>query len=373
MLLPLVSVAQAATPAPYKNERYLMVAFAIFLFIVIIVLGKVVQAFTKIKGEKWREKRKGNTTMLPFVFLLSTAALFSNGMYAAEEAVAEVAAEPFWLMTLPFDMVILFAVIILELIVILILVKVQWNLIQEDKVAVVTEVVEKDNWWAKFFAKVNNTVPLEEEHTLDLNHDYDGIRELDNKIPRWWMYSFLGTILISFIYMYRMFVSETLLDQEAELHQANIAAEIQMKDYLKNSANNVDENTVVMQDAAGIEAGKTVYSTMGCAACHGEQGEGNVVGPNLVDEYWIHKGSLKDIFYSIKYGWPEKGMKAWKDDMSPIQIAQLSSYLKSMQGSNPPNAKEPQGDKYTEDGGDAGGDKGTDSTKTEAPKVAINY
>jgi cytochrome c oxidase cbb3-type subunit 3 len=88
---------------------------------------------------------------------------------------------------------------------------------------------------------------------------------------------------------------------------------------------------------------------LGCGACHGAGGEGNDVGPNLADEYWLHKGSIKDIFYSIKYGWPEKGMKSWKDDMSPVQIAQVASYIKSLQGTNPPNAKAPQGDLYKEE------------------------
>ncbi|MDP4151438.1 MAG: c-type cytochrome, partial [Bacteroidota bacterium] len=79
-----------------------------------------------------------------------------------------------------------------------------------------------------------------------------------------------------------------------------------------------------------------------CATCHGKNGEGGV-GPNLTDAYWLHGGSINDVFKTIKYGWPEKGMKSWKDDFSPSQIAQIASYVKSLTGSNPPNPKPPQG------------------------------
>ena len=86
-----------------------------------------------------------------------------------------------------------------------------------------------------------------------------------------------------------------------------------------------------------------------CAACHGQLGEGTV-GPNLTDDYWLHGGSVQDVFKSIKYGWVEKGMKSWKEDLSPMQIAQVTSYIKSLKGTNPANAKAPQGDLYTEGG-----------------------
>ena len=84
-------------------------------------------------------------------------------------------------------------------------------------------------------------------------------------------------------------------------------------------------------------------------ACHADKGQGNQTGPNLTDDYWLHKGGIKDVFYTIKYGWPEKGMRSWKEDFSPAQIAQLSSFIKSLKGSNPPGAKEPQGEKWTEE------------------------
>ena len=84
-----------------------------------------------------------------------------------------------------------------------------------------------------------------------------------------------------------------------------------------------------------------------CSACHGKSAEGTV-GPNLTDDYWLHGGTVQDVFKSIKYGWSEKGMKSWKDDFSPSQIAELTSYIKSLKGSNPPNPKEKQGELFQE-------------------------
>jgi cytochrome c oxidase cbb3-type subunit 3 len=198
-----------------------------------------------------------------------------------------------------------------------------------------------------FFQKFNNTVPIEEEDSLDLSHDYDGIRELDNKIPSWWTWAFFSFVLFGIVYLYRMFVSETLPNQYVELAKANEIAAEQKLEFLKNSANNVDENSVVFLGAADIAQGAAVFAK-NCVACHGDKGQGGV-GPNLTDDYWLHKGGIKDIFYSIKYGWQEKGMKSWKDDFSPMQIAQLASFVKTLHGTNPPMPKAQQGELYTED------------------------
>jgi len=117
---------------------------------------------------------------------------------------------------------------------------------------------------------------------------------------------------------------------------------------MKKSANNVDETTVkLLSDNANLAVGKDLFMAS-CTACHGKLGEGTV-GPNLTDDYWLHGGGLKDVFKSIKYGWPDKGMKSWKEDFSPMQIAQLTSYIKTLKGTNPPKAKEKQGDLYTEE------------------------
>jgi cytochrome c oxidase cbb3-type subunit 3 len=212
------------------------------------------------------------------------------------------------------------------------------------------------------WAKLNSFKPIEQEVNLDLGHEYDGIRELDNRLPPWWLYGFYLTIIFAVIYLWRYHVSHTAPDSIQEYQLAVQAAEVKRAEYLKKAANNVDENTVKYLTAADeLAAGEKIYSTT-CFPCHGKAGEGGV-GPNLTDDYWLHGGGVKDIFKTIKYGVPEKGMKSWKDDYSPGQIAQLASYIKSIKGTNPPNGKAPQGPLYTEEE-----TKAVDSAATEPAK-----
>src|SRR5690606_25602191 len=146
------------------------------------------------------------------------------------------------------------------------------------------------------------------EQTIMLDHDYDGIRELDNVLPPWWKYGFYVTILVAVIYMVVYHVTDSLPLQKAEYEASLKKAEADVAEYMKNASSNVDETSVKMlTDATDLEAGKEIHS-MSCVACHGRFGEGGV-GPNLTDDYWMHKGGIADIFKSIKYGWPDKGMK----------------------------------------------------------------
>ncbi|MDR3716391.1 MAG: cbb3-type cytochrome c oxidase N-terminal domain-containing protein [Puia sp.] len=194
------------------------------------------------------------------------------------------------------------------------------------------------SWWDRF----NRFKPVDQEFSLDLGHDYDGIRELDNRLPPWWLYGFYGTILFACIYLWRYHVVHTAPLSGEEFQIAMQKAEVQKAAYLKKAANNVDETTVkLLTDPADLAAGKAVFETV-CFACHGKSGEGGV-GPNLTDDYWLHGGGISDIFKTIKYGWPDKGMKSWKDDYSPPQIAQIASYIKSLKGTHPANPKPPQG------------------------------
>lgn len=333
----------------FDTERLFLVGFFIFLLLIIVVQSKTLVAAVKVKRENEKRKKTESNKGISSLLLLLLGLGLSRSAMAQEEVVANVS-EPSFLTTIPGDMITITILILFEVIVIMVLAKIQWDLLREEQPKVE---VKKESRWAKFFQKVNNTVAVEEEARLDLDHDYDGIRELDNKIPKWWSLAFLGTFVIAVIYLFRMFVSGTLPDQITELGEANRIAAIQKAEYLRTSANNVDEHTVVMLDASGIAAGQRLYNEKGCKTCHGDAGGGNDVGPNLTDDYWLHKGSIKDIFYSIKYGWPEKGMIAWESQLSPVEMAQVASYIKSLKGSNPPNGKAPQGELYQEEGGPA--------------------
>jgi cytochrome c oxidase cbb3-type subunit 3 len=126
------------------------------------------------------------------------------------------------------------------------------------------------------------------------------------------------------------------------MQQAQIEKEI----YEANNKDKIDENNVPMADANGLAEAKQIFETK-CFACHGKAGEGGA-GPNLTDDYWLHKGSLNDIYHTIKNGYADKGMQSWASEYTPKQISFLASYVKTLHGTKPANAKAPQGDLYTE-------------------------
>jgi cytochrome c oxidase cbb3-type subunit 3 len=182
---------------------------------------------------------------------------------------------------------------------------------------------------------------VEKEADVMLDHDYDGIRELDNALPPWWKYGFIITIAIAFVYLgyFHAFGSGKNPTEEyaAEMESARIEKEI----YESNNKDKVDENNIAMADASGIKAGQILYET-NCVACHIKDGGGNV-GPNLTDDYWLHKGSLNDIYKTIKNGYPDKGMQSWAKTFSPKEISLLASYVKSLKGTKPAAPESPPG------------------------------
>lgn len=229
--------------------------------------------------------------------------------------------------------------------------------------AAVTE--KKATVWTKINSWLSDSVPVEKEADVLLDHDYDGIKELDNNLPPWWKYGFYLTIIFSVIYMAHYHVvgsGNVQLDEyQAQLDEAAR----QKEERLKLAANEVDENTATMMLAeADLSAGKKIYVDK-CLVCHGGAGEG-LVGPNLTDDYWIHGGSIKDVFKIVKYGFPSKGMLAWQGQLTPVQMQQVSSYVKSLHGTNPPNPKEPQGDLYKETAESAAGAAPADSTAADS-------
>jgi cytochrome c oxidase cbb3-type subunit III len=202
--------------------------------------------------------------------------------------------------------------------------------------------------WKKINKILTKDVPVENEEEIMFHHEYDGIRELDNSLPPWWVYMFYISIIASVIYFVHYHVTETGDLQNVEYQTEMKEAEIQTAAFLKSQANSIDENNVaLLTDKVKIKNGENLF-TQNCVACHGKAGEGASVGPNLTDEYWLHGGGVKNVFKTIKYGVPEKGMISWKQDLSPAQIQEVTSYIMSLKGSKPANAKAPQGDLYKE-------------------------
>lgn len=222
--------------------------------------------------------------------------------------------------------------------------------------------VKQLSWWDRF----NKLKPVSQEAELDLGHEYDGIRELNNRLPPWWLYGFYATIIFAGVYLWRFHVSHTGLSSKEEYAQAVIKADKDIKEYLKAKGEAVDENTVTLLSSADeLEAGKTIFVNS-CAACHKTTGAGDV-GPNLTDDYWIHGNDLKSVFKTIRYG--INAMPQWQNTYSNKQIAQVTSYVKSLHGTNPANPKEPQGAEMKEE---PAAKPAVDSLKAStANKVAI--
>lgn len=198
---------------------------------------------------------------------------------------------------------------------------------------------------SKFWKWFNKSVDIAEEDTIMTDHDYDGIRELDNSLPPWWKYGFYVTIVVAIIYMgyYHMGGSgpSSLKEYQNQMDQA--AMEIAAYQATQKDAVN-EKNVVLLDNQSDIQAGAATFQSL-CVACHGTMAEGKV-GPNLTDDYWKNGGDIKDLFKTIKYGVKGTGMKSWKTDISASQIAQVASYILSLKGSNPPGAKAPEGSLY---------------------------
>lgn len=352
-------MAQPKPPSTMSNPlAQALVVIMVLLALAIAILANVVNNAAALFREKMRRDRAaGNTgAVAAIIGLLMVASPFAA---FAQQAAAGVAAEApttiNGLSTMTFYLMI--GVIGVEILILIGLVYQLRFLMGLEKERVTVAVAEeeaakpKESWWWK----LNKSADIAHEQDIDLSHDYDGISELDNKLPPWWTVAFGITILFSIVYLYRYHVSESAPLQLEELQIAIKEGEAEKAAYLAKTSGNVDENTVVMLDAGGIASGKTLFLA-NCIACHGNAGEGNAVGPNLTDDYWINGGKINDVFKTIKYGRTEKGMRSWKEDMSPVQMAQLASYVKSLKGTNPPNAKEPQGDKYEEGAGAAPAD-----------------
>lgn len=172
-------------------------------------------------------------------------------------------------------------------------------------------------------------------------HVYDGIEEYDNPLPSWWVNGFYLCILFSVLYMgyYHLAGGPSTL-QEMEATLAQHKAEADAAGAAGGGSGGGDLNAL-MSDQNAITAGKDVY-VQNCTPCHGQAGEG-VVGPNLVDNYWLHGGKPEDIYKSIADGIVEKGMIAWLPLLGAEKVKQVTAYVHSIGGTNPPNAKAPEG------------------------------
>lgn len=380
MLLTGISSTVFAADAPVPSEAskpiaMLLIVIIVALLLVIGVLAGVVMNVAKLHVKK-QKALNANAAKAVMIVALGLSSFVATAQEKAAEVVAEpptnyggLSATSFWA---------LFTVILICVAVIIGLLHNLRFLLKLEKASLaktqgthenttagskVEEESSLQNWWDKF----NSFRPMKEEVTIDLGHNYDGIRELDNKLPGWWLYGFYVTIIIGVIYLYRYHVANSAPLSIEELQIAMKAGEAEKNEYLKKSGSAVDEtNVVLLTDAAALEEGKKTFIGT-CAACHKADGGGSV-GPNLTDDYWIHGGSVQDIFKTIKYGAQGTAMQAWKDQLSPVKIQQLTSFIKSIHGTKPAGALPPNGKLYEEKAATAT----TDTTKTKAKDSVTN-
>jgi cytochrome c oxidase cbb3-type subunit III len=346
----LLSSAQEKTQAVqtvtsgYNQLAILLTVMIIVLAFVIWGMGQVLTAL----GRQVVDKNKIAKT-LPMIILIGSS-FVSQAAFAQDATAAVVKEVPNYGGLSAFAFNLFMTILAVELTVILFLafsIRRMYTELLPEKIKAAGERSKFVKWWSGLDKKLfTRAVPVEKEADVMLDHDYDGIRELDNSLPPWWKYGFYMTIVVGFIYLLNFHVLGTgknpTEEYNAEMEQARIRKEI----YDANNKDKIDENNVPMADAAGLKEGQLLFEA-NCSACHLKDGGGSV-GPNLTDNYWLHKGSLNDIFNTIKIGYPDKGMQSWSSQFTPRQISHIASYIKTLNGTKPAAPKAQQGEFWVE-------------------------
>ncbi len=185
--------------------------------------------------------------------------------------------------------------------------------------------------------------PVDKEGDMLLDHDYDGIREMDYGMPPWLRYVFIGTFIFAVFYVPAFLIFDIIPDQQTEYQASIEEAALRAEARAKAGIVQITAETAELQTNEEVmKAGQVLYKK-NCAVCHADDGGGGV-GPNLTDDYWIHGNDIKGVFTTVSEGVPAKGMIPWKGNLSPKQIQDVSNYVLSLVGSSPANPKEPQGE-----------------------------
>lgn len=178
-----------------------------------------------------------------------------------------------------------------------------------------------------------------------LHHNYDGIQEYDNSLPRWWVWLFILTIIWGGVYALWFHASGRPTPHEQLAAEMSEIKKVQASHSSAHAGPDTptDETMYVLaKDATVIAKGSAIFSAK-CAVCHGPEGQG-LIGPNLTDANWIHGGTPSKIRTTVEEGVRAKGMLAWKTMLSHDEITNVVAFVLSIRGSNPPNPKKPEGD-----------------------------
>jgi cytochrome c oxidase cbb3-type subunit 3 len=189
---------------------------------------------------------------------------------------------------------------------------------------------------------------MSDENENLLDHNFDGIEEYDNPLPPWWVYLFVLTIIWAGLYLFYFHISGMGPGSDDEYANEIKNYQIQFASVINAEAgvNWNEPNFEKLTDPTELDKGKALF-IKNCVSCHGNEGQGGI-GPNFTDKYWIHGGGINNVAKTIALGVPEKGMITWKTTFKKNDIIALASYVLSLQGTNPPNPKAPQGDLFEE-------------------------
>lgn len=340
--------APATAPAATSGYNQLAVLLIILIIVLAFVIWGMGQVLTTL-GRQLLEKNK-NATKILSVVLLAGFSMLSQISFAQDAAATVVKEIPNYGGLTSTAYYVFLTVFGIELVVVLFLafsISRMYAELVPQKVKLKPEHSKFAALWTQMDSKLfTRAVSVEKEADILLDHDYDGIKELDNSLPPWWKYGFYITIIVAFIYLLNFHVLGIGLNPEQEYKAEMEKARIEKEMYEASNKDRIDENNVPMANAAGIIAGQRLYEA-NCVACHLKDG-GGIVGPNLTDDYWIHKGSLNDIYNTIKVGYPDKGMQPWGNMFSPKEMSFISSFIKSLKNTKPATAKEAQGELYVD-------------------------
>lgn len=180
-----------------------------------------------------------------------------------------------------------------------------------------------------------------------LEHNYDGILEYDNPLPRWWVWLFIITVIWGVAYMFYYHVAGIGPNQHQEyLAEFKTGSNDALRLIQQMNEKWASISFTILDDETSLATGEQVYAK-NCVSCHGNYGEGGI-GPNLTDNYYIHGGGIENVMNVIINGVPEKGMISWKPLLTPEEVQMVASYVLTLKGTQPVNAKAPEGKLWEE-------------------------
>lgn len=345
-------LAQASAPAPIGEPlfevsnmlNYAMLALAAVQTVFILSMTGIMRTMggSRAWAKRFAEQKGRAWLTVPLVLLLSTQA--SAQAYQGEGSTMN-NYDIFWL---------LLGVNVILFIILLVQINITRKMVSiiaaKREAAVDAAQAKAPSWVDNLMKRLTRQVEIEKEQDVLMHHEYDGIRELDNVLPPWWVWLFYGSIIWSVVYLVNVHVIDIWPDQKTEYTDEMAQAKVDVDAYLATLTNTVDESTVtVITDPGELAKGAALFAQF-CTPCHGADGAGSEtsVGPNLTDAYWINGGGVQNVFKTIKYGVAEKGMISWKSQLQPAEMAALASYILGLQGTGTATQKAPQGELWTD-------------------------